>query len=204
MAAGEADLSGTDWVKGVPPPFEFVLFGTNVPLSRQPESIIRSDLNLAIKKTNGAPPLVSGTVRLRDSYYLSDLADLVPGRVSSPERRPPYFSVEEPGLADWRLAVRVGGERGLKVRSTLFNGQVSPNLRVQGTLKEPLALGDVKIENGTVKFPFASLDVQRGFVTLTSEDPYRPHLMVTAASKKFGYDVRMELTGPADEPIIQF
>ena len=75
----------------------------------------------------------------------SDLADLVPGRVSSPERRPPYFSVAEPGLADWRLAIRVGGERGLKVRSTLFNGQVSPNLRVQGTLKEPLALGDMKI-----------------------------------------------------------
>ncbi len=203
-AAGEGDLSGTDWLKGAPPPFEFVLFGTNVPLSRQPESILRSDLNLAVKKTNGAPPLISGSVRLRDSYYLSDLADLVPGKVSSPDQRPPYFSVTEPSLADWRLAIRVGGDRGLKVRSTLFNGQVSPNLRVQGTLKEPLALGDVKIENGTVKFPFASLDVQRGYVTLTSEDPYRPHLMVSAASKKFGYDVRMEMTGPADQPVIQF
>jgi translocation and assembly module TamB len=204
IAAGEADLSRSGWLTNIPPPFEFVLFGTNVPLSRQPDSILRSDLNLSVKKTNGAPPLISGSVRLRDSYYLSDLSDLVPGKIATPEHRPPYFSVSEPGLADWRLALRVAGERGLKVRSTLFNGQVSPNLRVQGTLKEPIALGDVKIENGTVKFPFATLDLQRGYVTLTSEDPYRPHLMVSAASKKFGYDIRMELTGPADQPVIQF
>jgi translocation and assembly module TamB len=204
VIAGEGDLSGTDWLKGVPPPFEFVLLGTNVPLSHQPESIIRSDLNLAIRKTNGAPPLISGTARLRNSYFFSDLADLVPGRVSTAERRPPYFSIEEPGLADWRLAIHVTGERGLKVRTTLFTGQVTPNVRVEGTLKEPLAIGDVKIESGTVKFPFADLEVQQGFVMLASDDPYRPRLLITAASRKFGYDVKMEMSGPADQPIIQF
>jgi translocation and assembly module TamB len=180
------------------------LSGTNVPLSRRPESIIRSDLRITIKHTNGAPPLISGIVLLRNSFYLSDLADLVPGKQASADQRPPYFSITETNLADWRLALRVGGERGMRVRSTLFAGEVSPNLRLQGTLKEPVALGDVKIENGTVKFPFASLDVQRGYVTLTSENPYRPQLMVTATSKKFGYDVRMEITGPADQPVIQF
>jgi translocation and assembly module TamB len=204
MAAGEGDLSGTEWLKGVAPPFEFVLFGTNVPLSRQPESILRADLNLAVKKTNGAPALISGVVRVRNSFYLSDLSDLVPGRVSVPGRRPPYFSIENPGLADWRLAVRVSGERGLRVRSTLFRGEVSPTLRLQGTLKEPVALGDVKIEEGIVRFPFANLQVQRGYVSLTSEDPYRPQLNVSATSRAFGYDIRMDVTGPADQPVIQF
>jgi translocation and assembly module TamB len=203
-AAGEGDLSGTDWLKGVPPPFEFVLMGTNVPLSRQPESIVRSDLNLTIRKTNGAATLVSGTARLHDSYYLSDLADLVPGKTASAERRPPYFSVEESGLADWRLGVRVTGDNALKVRTTLFTGVVSPNLRLQGTLKEPVALGDVRIESGLVRFPFANLDVQQGLVTLGSEDPYRPRLLVKAGSKQFGYEVRMEMSGPADDPVIQF
>jgi translocation and assembly module TamB len=203
-AIGEGDLSGTDWLKGVAPPFKFNLLGTNVPLSRQPGSIIRSDLNLSVQKTNGGPALISGTARLRDSYYLSDLADLVPGRVSSPQGRPPYFSIEEPALADWGLAVHVTGERGLTVFSSLFKGQATPNLRLQGTLQQPLALGEVKIDSGIVKFPFANLAVQRGYITLTSEDPYRPHLMITAASRKFGYDVRMDVTGPADEPVIQF
>src|SRR6185369_2723717 len=157
----------------------------------QPESIIRSDLDLAIIKTNQAPALITGAARLRNSYYLSDLADLVPRRVASPRRRPPYFSVEAEPLAEWRLALHVTGEQFMKVRSTLFNGEVSANLTLQGTLKDPIAIGDLKINSGFVRFPFANLDVQQGFVTLTSAELYRPQLQVTAASKRFGYDVKM-------------
>jgi translocation and assembly module TamB len=204
IARGQGDLRGTEWMKGIPPPFEFSLRGTNVPLSRQPSSIIRADLDLSVHKTARETPLISGQVRLRNSYFLSDLNDLVPGRTAATARRPPYFSIEDPGLADWRLAVRVTGERGIKVRTTLFAGEAAPNLRVQGTLKDPLAIGDVKIANGQIRLPFATLDVQQGFVTLTSEDPYRPRLQVNAASKRFGYDVRMEITGPVDLPVVQF
>lgn len=201
---GQADLRGTDWLDGTLPPFEFSLSGSDVPLSRSPSSIIRSDLLLGVVKTNGAPPLVSGIATLRDSYFLSDLADLIPGKVATPQKRPPYFSVADPLLADWRLNVEVQGERFLKVRTTLFNGEVSANLKVSGTLEDPIALGDLRIDSGAVTFPFGSLQVQQGLVNLTSADPYRPELAITAASKQFGYDIRMEVTGPADSPIIQF
>jgi len=100
--------------------------------------------------------------------------------------------------------VQVTGERFLNVRSTIFNGEVSANLRLQGTLKEPLALGDVRVDSGLIRFPFANLRVQQGFVTLTSKDPYRPQLLVSATSKQYGYDLKMEVSGPADAPILQF
>ena len=202
--SGKGDLSGTGWQKEDVPPFTFTLSGTNVPLSRQPESVIRSDLRLSVIKTNGAPALVSGQARLRDSFYLSDLRDLVPGRVASPSRRPPYFSIEDEPFADWRLSVHVLGEKALRVRSTLFNGQITPNLRIQGTLKEPVALGDLKVDNGLVRFPFADFQVQQGLVTLSSDNPYQPALLVSAGSRRFGYDVKLEVTGYADAPIIQF
>jgi translocation and assembly module TamB len=204
LASGSADLSGAGWLRGVAPPFDFALRGTNVPLSRQPESIIRSDLDLSVRRTNQEPALISGTVRLRDSFYLRDVRDLVPGRVASPNRRPPYFSVDTTPLADWRLAARVSGTRFLKVRSTLFNGEISANLRLEGTLREPVALGDLKVDSGTVRFPFASLGVRQGFVTLTSSDPHRPRLELQAVSKKFGYELRMDASGPADAPVLQF
>src|SRR5207249_620135 len=92
----------------------------------------------------------------------------------------------------------------LKVRSTLFNGQVSVNLRITGTLKEPIALGDVKIDSGLVRFPFASLEVQQGFVSTSSDDPYRLTLAVTAASKRFGYEIKMDVSRPVDAPVLQF
>jgi translocation and assembly module TamB len=39
---------------------------------------------------------------------------------------------------------------------------------------------------------------------LGSQDPYHPKLEVSAASKQYGYDIRMEVTGSADAPVIQF
>jgi translocation and assembly module TamB len=203
-AVGQADLTGTNWLIGVIPPFQFRLTGTNVPLARQPESIIRSDLALAVTKTNGAPPLISGLAHMRDSYYLSDLSALVPGKVATSARRPPYFSIEDPGLADWRLALDVAGVRFLKVRSPLFNGELSANLKLQGTLKDPIALGDLKIDSGLVRFPFANFQVRQGLVTLSSQDPYHPQLLVSAASKQFGYDLRLEASGAVDAPVVQF
>ena len=204
LAEGEADLQKLDWRKPAIPPFKFLLRGTNVPLSRQPESIVRSDLDLTVTKTNDASPILAGTAHLRDSYYLHDLADLVPGKVTSPSRRPPYFTIEAEPLAEWRLAVRVAGERFLKIRSTLFNGEVSANLNLQGTLKEPIALGDVRVDSGLVRFPFASLQVQQGFVTLSSADPFRPQILLSAGSKYYGYETKMEVSGPVDAPVLQF
>ncbi|HWX21699.1 MAG TPA: translocation/assembly module TamB domain-containing protein [Candidatus Binatia bacterium] len=202
--SGQAELRGTEWLRGALPPFEFTVRGADVPLARQPDFVLRSDLLLGVTKTNGASPLISGAANLRNSFYLSDLRALVPGKVASPNRRPPYFSTDDPALADWRLDVDVQGSRFLKVRSTLFNGEVSANLKLLGTLQDPVALGDLRIDSGVVRFPFASLQVQQGFVSLTSEDPYRPQLAVTALSKQFGYDIRMSITGPVDAPVIQF
>jgi translocation and assembly module TamB len=204
MASGSVDLHGSQWLHGGLPPFQFQIHGTNVPLARQPSAIIRSDLHLAIRKTNGAPPLISGIARLRDSYYLTDLAALVPGKVATPQRRPPYFSVEDPMLANWRVGVRVEGTRFLKVLSPLFNGEVSADLNLQGTLKDPMVLGDLKIDSGVVRFPFASFQVRQGLVTLASQDPHRPALLVMGDSRQFGYDLRMDVTGPVDAPVLQF
>jgi len=186
------------------PPFEVKIRGANIPLARTPELILRADLNVAITNAPGATPLISGAIRLRDGYYLSDLKDLVPGKMATPSRRPPYFSFEEDPFASWRLNLVVQGDDFLKVRSPLFRGEVSAHLTLGGTLKDPIALGEVKTDSGRVSFPFASLQVNQGLVTLTSENPYRPQLFLTAKTRKIGYDIQMEIKGPADAPVVQF
>jgi translocation and assembly module TamB len=201
---GHADLGGTEWLHGQLPPFSLTLRGTHVPLVRQPEVVVRSDLDLTAVKTNEAPPLIAGDVHLHDSFFLADLTALIPGKVAGPGRRPPYFNIDDPFLANWRLAVKADGVRFIKLSTPIFSGQVSADLELQGTLKDPIALGDLKIDSGLVRFPFASLQVQQGLVTLGSQDPYHPKLEVSAASKQYGYDIRMEVTGSADAPVIQF
>ncbi len=200
---GEINLAKKDKTSGLPL-FHFKLHGTNVPLARQPEFILRSDIDLNVSNEKAEGALISGALNLRDSFYLSDLKMLVPGKVSRPKQRPPYFSVEAERFANWRLNVTLQGNNFLKVRSPLFRGDFSANLRLTGTLREPAALGDLKINSGVVLLPFANLRVNQGYVSLTSENPYRPQLAINASGRTFGYDVKMDMTGPADKPSIVF
>jgi len=202
---GSMELDEEIWRTNGLPRFQVHVNGTNVPLARNPSVLLRANVDLTATNSGIGVPTIYGSVKLRDSLFLADLQALVPERAASARKRPPYFSVDVEPWAQWRLKVGVTGDSFLRVQTPLFRGKVSTVLSVEGTLKDPVALGQVKIDPGsTVTFPFSSLDVKQGFVSLTSEDPYRPRLYITAGGKRFGYDVKMEATGPVDAPVVQF
>ncbi|MGI8967218.1 MAG: translocation/assembly module TamB domain-containing protein, partial [Limisphaerales bacterium] len=187
------------------PLIDLKILGENIPLARQPDLILRGDLDLAVANAKSEQPMISGLIKLRDSFYFGDLKPLIPGKIASPKRRPPYFSYETEPLASWKLGLKIQGDHFMKVRSPFFRGEISAGLTVEGTLKEPSALGVTKIEpGGTIQFPFANLRVNQGLISLLSDNPYRPQLFVTAASRTFGYDIRLEVGGYADEPTLEF
>ncbi len=200
---GKVDLSAESVAKGYPN-LDFSIKGYNVPLARNPDVILRSDLDLQVKNGTNRIPVISGTATLRDSFLLRDIATLVPGRVARPEMRPPYFTLSQDPIDEWTLDIRVSGNDFMRVRSPFFMGTVSANFRVGGTLQEPMALGDASMDSGRIIFPFASLDIKQALVSLTSEDPYLPQVFAVASGRAFGFDIRMQAEGPADEPILQF
>lgn len=200
---GTIDLGRRNPQTGLPL-IDLTLDALNIPLARRPDLIVRADLDLAIDGATNAPPVVSGDVRLRDSVFLSDLKMLIPGKIEQPRQRPPYFSVDLEPLASFGLDLRVSGSEFLKVRTPFFRGDISADLAINGTLENPVALGEVTIASGVVQFPFANLEVNQGVITLTSEDPYRPALFVTAGARTFGYEVKMEVRGKADAPVLEF
>jgi translocation and assembly module TamB len=202
---GAMEINEQLWRTNGLPPFQVHVSGTNVPLARNPSILLRADLDLRATHSGKEVPVVSGKVKLRDSLFLANLQTLVPERTASVRRRPPYFSVEAEPWAQWRLQVNVQGDGFLRVQTPLFQGKVSTVMTLGGTMKDPLALGQVKMDSGSsITFPFSSLDVKQGFISLTSEDPYRPTLFVTAEARRFGYEVKMEATGPVDQPVVKF
>ncbi|HEX7860497.1 MAG TPA: translocation/assembly module TamB domain-containing protein [Verrucomicrobiae bacterium] len=200
---GTVDLSAESVATGYPD-LNLTIAGYNVPLARNPDVILRSDLQLRVTNSVNRIPVVSGTATLRDSFLLRDITTLVPGRIARPDRRPPYFSLEQDPIDEWLLDVRVRGENFMRVRSPFFQGLASANFHVTGTMVEPLALGEATISSGTIVFPFATLKVRQALVSLTSENPYMPQIFVAAGGRAYGFDVRMEAEGPADEPILEF
>jgi translocation and assembly module TamB len=200
---GTVDFAHPDAATGLPR-LNLHILGQNLPLAREPELIVRSDLNLSISNQTNGPTLVSGTAHLRDSVLLSDLRMMLPGKAAQPKQRPPYFSIDTEPFAEWKLNVHVQGEKFLKVRSPFFRGVVSTDLKLEGDLAQPMALGEATVNSGLVDLPFGTLEITQGQASFTSANPYRPQVFVAASSKALGYDVRMEVSGFADSPNIQF
>ena len=192
------------WATNATPRFRLDVTGTNLALVRSADTFLRGDARLKLSGDSWAAGVVTGQVTLRDSLLLRDLRSLVAGSVEQPDTRPPYFSVPDPPLADWRLDVRVGGERFLRVVTPVFRGWVSTGLQLAGTLREPMVVGDVTVPEGRIVFPFGGLEVDQARVSLTREDPYRPRLQVRASGRNFGYDLRLDVSGPADSPNLVF
>ena len=186
------------------PEFNATLQGTNVALVRKPGMIVRSDLNLRLAAAGGQPPTISGDVKLRDSLYLQDLDLLSPGPGAAPEQRPPYFSIPSKPLGDWRLDIRINGDKFMRVRTPIFAGVVSANFRLQNTLRDPIATGDASIDSGKITFPFGLLSIDNGLVTLNSDAPHTPKLSVNASGNVYDYTIKLQVGGTAEEPQVVF
>jgi len=191
---------------GGEPNFNFSATGENLPFVRQAGLLVRGNVNFkVVSGRKGATPLVSGEVQLREGLFLSDVRALVPhGGGASPERRPPYFSISAEPFNLWRLDVNVVGDRFLRARTTLFTGVASTKLHLLGTLGEPRALGEVRIEEGQVLLPFARFSLTDATVRLGEANPYDPQLAVFGTSRRYGYDIKLELTGSASSPLLVF
>src|SRR5207249_772592 len=122
----------------------------------------------------------------------------------SPSRRPPYFSIETAPVNAWTLAVDVDGDRFLRLRTPVFAGVASARFRLGGTLAEPRAIGEMAIDEGSVRMPFASFTVTQGSVRLTEADPYEPAIYLRANGRRYGYDLTMEISGNASQPNVVF
>jgi outer membrane protein insertion porin family len=188
------------------PRLDLALRGSNLPFVRQTGLIVRGDLDLRLRTpTESAPPRISGTVRLRDSLFLRDVRALIPaGGVAGGGRRIPYFSVDTPPASNWQLDVDVVGEEFMRLRTPIFIGEVSASFRLRGTLAEPRATGRATIDEGHVRMPFARFEVQQGHVRIIEENPYEPVIYLRGTTRRFGYDITMEIEGPAGSPNVEF
>lgn len=190
---------------GARPRVDLTLKGQNLPLVRQAGLLVRADLDLKLATPADQPTAVTGAVKLRESMFLTDVRAFIPkGGASDPARRPPYFAITVPPLDTWRLNVDVRGEKFLRIRTPLFIGVASAHFRLGGTLAEPRAVGEAVIDSGQVMLPFANFRVDQGAVRLTEADPYALRLNMTGSSRRYGYDLRMEMTGTASDPVVTF
>ena len=186
--------------------FAFTVKGENLPILRQSGLLLRSDLDVVASKERGEDAKISGEVIVKDGLFLMDTSVLAAsgGGGQSAETRPPYFSVSAQPFADWKLEVAVKGDRFMRLQTPAAQGVLSMDMNLSGTLEEPLAVGRVEFDEGTLLFPFASFDLTEGLIEMRIEDPYTPILSLLGEARRFRYDLGVEVFGSAFEPNIRF
>ncbi|MEO6005284.1 MAG: translocation/assembly module TamB domain-containing protein [Opitutus sp.] len=197
-------LQGTAELKaGQQPALDLTLKGENLPFVRRAGLLVRGDLDLKLATENRPTPLISGVVRLRDSLFFADIRSLLPSGTKGVAGRPPYFSIETRPLNTWGIDVQVLGEKFMRLRTPVFNGTATAHFRLDGTLGEPRLAGEAAVDQGTIRLPFSSFAVQQGEVRFSAGE-VEPQLFVTSTARRYGYDLRMELTGATSSPKLTF
>ncbi len=189
------------------PIYQFTVAGEDLPLLRKPGLLLRSDLDLTINKVSSEATTVQGLVNLKDGLFLLNKNTLLAagsGGGRSASSRPPFFAVDVPYLADWVLDIVVKGDEFIRVNTPAADGTLSLDMKLQGKLKEPFATGRVNFDKGNLFFPFSSFKIDYGVVELPIDNPYTPMMEIMGASRRFGYDLGVEITGSAYDPKVRF
>jgi translocation and assembly module TamB len=181
--------------------------GDGLSLIRKAGLLLRSDVDLKVSGGDGRPWMIDGAVDLRDGLLLFDSTALLVapgGATRSAASRPPYFSVGVAPWKDFRLDIALTGDAFMRVRTPVFQGTLSMDMRMGGTLEEPLLSGRVNVADGRVVFPFAAFAVESGGVELRMDQPFDLLLDLRGSSQRQGYDLMMEVSGLASEPMLRF
>lgn len=192
-----------EWPNGL---IKLSLQGKNIALVRQENAIIRSDIDISIDQDPDEDAVINGNFDLKDSIYVQDLRDMwmSQGGTTSPTRNPPWFSVEAEPFSNWELNVEISGEQFIRLQTPFFQGTATANLRLSQNLETPLLTGDILLPSGIVKFPFGKLKVEYGSISFGAYGSSAPQLNIVGSGRSFGHDIRMNVSGTADNPNIVF
>ena len=185
--------------------WNFRLSGENVPLVRTTDMILRSDLDIRVQREEASSlPLVSGDLNLRSSTLLVAFDPLAPSLESGPRRKPPFFAITEPTIANWRFDLAMNGDSFMRVRSPYFRTELSANLTLGGSFSEPELVGSIRTVNGELRFPGSRMSIENGEAHIAPDRLDALQLNLRGTTQKASYVVTMEVTQTLDDPHVSF
>jgi len=184
------------------PKFDLSLQGKSIPLIREPGVIVRGDIDLTVKTEKDT--VLAGDIKLMDSVLLMDLGELVASVRTAKTSSSSSAGITTKPFSEWKLDVELEGKDFMRIRTPIFESRLSANIDLGGQLKEPIPSGTLTLHGGYVKFPFATLEVSSGTVTLPKGDPFNALLNISAKGRTYGYDIKLDVKGTAEEPQLIF
>ena len=212
LAGGEIKASGTMKIPAIgEPSLDLSIRGNALPLWRDAAVIVRADADLKIAGS-WQTVRISGPIKIVDSMLYKDF-EIIP--IGKPFTLPQAASLPalDTKISDkveslpapfgkWALDLTIKTENSFLVRGNLAHGSIVADVRVGGTLANPLPDGSATIKSLTAALPLSKLTIQSGIVRLTPATGLDPILDIRGTSKASNYDVNLYVYGAVSAPKI--
>ena len=116
----------------------------------------------------------------------------------------PWFTLTRAPFSDWKFDVALSTTPGdpIVLRGNRLRGTAEAELRLEGTGATPTLHGAYRTNDLVTTLPFARIEMSRGRVWYTREQPFLPQLDFTAETEVRNYRIRLYLGGAAEAPQI--
>ena len=155
------------------------------------------DGNLALRGTTARGQL-TGDIAIRNIFVDEnlDLIDLMAGQ-NRPLARSP-LGVAMPFASRISLNVRVASARPVRIETHNLRLVSDVDTHLQGTLADPVAVGNVYLRSGAAIFRGNRYTLSRGEISMTNPFETEPVLDLQVHTTIEKYDLTLEVSGPPD------
>ena len=146
-------------------------------------------------------PAVSGEIRLDDVVYVPslDVSGLLKSLSARRSRAAASKETLPPFVTAIPLDVAVLARDAIHVEGNLGDAELGGNLRVKGTVGEPVVLGSIASTRGTLYFLGSSFDLSRCRVDFSDPLAIDPDLDVVATTTKGDEEITVRIDGRASK-----
>ena len=116
----------------------------------------------------------------------------------------PWFSLPFKPFSDWNLNIHIltQPEDPVQIRGNRLRGTAKVDVHLLGTGAAPTLQGSYISDDVVALLPFARVEVSRGRVWYSADNPFLPQTEFTAESEIRNHRIRMYLHGPPENPQI--
>ena len=180
---GSFDLSGTVALKAMrPEEIDMRLQAWSLPVNVPDTLDLLVDMDVVVRGNRDDTRMQGSVVLLEGLYYKDVEVDFVKRVVGeSPETRAPRGSIGLAFLRNMKLDISISRRNPLFIDNNIAQLDINPDLRLSGTLNDPVIYGRSTIESGTVVFRNRIFTVTKGVIDFL--DPYATRATIDVHSK---------------------
>jgi TamB, inner membrane protein subunit of TAM complex len=203
MGEGSFEVRGGASLENLSKPYyELFFYGSRIQLARATGLHLQANVDL-YASGGDAGGLIKGAVRFVDSRFSRRL-EITPLLVAPPEADkpfvPPRFENRVPAPFNvWKVEVSITNDTPFLLSGNAASGEIIPELRLTGTLGNPVPIGKIELKNARVFLPFTTMIIRDGYLDFVEVGPWMPQLNVRGTAQALDYEVQAYAFGPLDK-----